>query len=535
MKEYKINILKKILITTLSIVLVFSFSFNQWNTSKSYQVKANEYVPTVKDIATLIVGVLAAAGIKVTNDLNDINVTALVNNLNSNAKSVIDSFDYVNKMYGGYVAYQYDQLQILTHGLITELNAWQFNSGTPTYYSENFGAGTVNIDSYLSHMNDTGWTEFKAGTYNANYIINGNLVQLGKLYWNSPTDYEVYGNYYTGMTYLFALPYIDSDGLFKTRIITDATNKSNYSQFTNRKYMWQSGIYDWFTVSGLPTTNAIGFELDAGGLTLPAPLGGWDNSQAGDIDVSDFGKEIDLGTGLPLVVLGGLTIEGLQDLKNKGPQDVYLGDDAITPFDKPIDTTPGSGVGTIDGTVDFPNTDSVPETNAGLAGWLGGALGALTGGLLGALNGILGWIKGIWEWLKQMAGSLSSILSLLLTLPMILYNAITGALSDLFTWDLDATKLKIDELRQLMFLRIPCVNETLEAWHKIISVNGHNLTSSFTIFGHTYSWSSGSLLQAFSQFASLIQQAFRYVFWFIFLKGMRRRITAFLSAMSVER
>jgi hypothetical protein len=68
-----------------------------------------------------------------------------------------------------------------------------------------------------------------------------------------------------------------------------------------------------------------------------------------------------------------------------------------------------------------------------------------------------------------------------------------------------------------------------------MAVNGSNLISSFTFFGETFSISSGTLLQAFTGFGNMIKQAFRFVFWFIFLKGMRRRVTSFLGLVSAER
>lgn len=532
------DIIKKILIISSAFVLVLSFSFSHWNTSKRYQVQASEFSMTLQ-VANAIAVFLAGLGIKMTSDLSFDNFQAIYNGLPEESRGILSSPTLGNNIVEGMWALTVDQVQTLAKAFITTMgldtmptntNSYTIDGLTVPYDVISLNNFTAVSTTALTNLNFTSQSNVKR------YVINYEVDFLSiTCVASNMCDYYAYDRTFTDFSYLYSVPYRNADGNVYTLIITDAINYP--SKFIHSTKATIDGWLHWF--ASYNATWAMGFATGANmvstGLTLPAPFGGWRDSDAGDIDVSDWSKQLENNAGLPLVVLGGLTATGLEDLKNMGPNDVLLDDGIKTPFDTPKVVVPDTGAGTIDGTVDFPNTDSIPETNSGLAGWIGGALGALTGGLFGALNGILGWIKGIWEWLKQMAGSLSSILSLLLTLPMILYEAITGALSNLFTWDLDLTRQKFEGLRTAMMFRIPCMNETIQAWYDIIATNGHNLTSSFTFFGETFSWNSGQLLQAFAGFAASIKQAFRFVFWFVFLKGMRRRVTAFLGSMSVER
>jgi len=108
-------------------------------------------------------------------------------------------------------------------------------------------------------------------------------------------------------------------------------------------------------------------------------------------------------------------------------------------------------------------------------------------------------------------------------------------LADYFVVDLALTQSKLNLLIAKITARIPCVNETFQAWADIMAVQAHDLVSEVTVLGNTFTINTGEILQAFSGFGNWIKQAFRFVFWFIFLKGMRRRVTSFLGLVSTER
>ena len=115
------------------------------------------------------------------------------------------------------------------------------------------------------------------------------------------------------------------------------------------------------------------------------------------------------------------------------------------------------------------------------------------------------------------------------------YNTKEADLADYFVIDLDITKNKLNLLFANITARIPCVNETFAAWQNIMAVQAHDLVSQVTVLGQTFTINTGQILQAFTGFGTLIKTAFRFVFWFIFLKGMRRRVTSFLGLVSTER
>jgi len=115
------------------------------------------------------------------------------------------------------------------------------------------------------------------------------------------------------------------------------------------------------------------------------------------------------------------------------------------------------------------------------------------------------------------------------------YNTKEADIADYFVIDLDITKNKFNLLIANITARIPCVNETFAAWQNIMAVQAHDLVSQVTVLGQTFTINTGQILQAFTGFGDLIKTAFRFVFWFIFLKGMRRRVTSFLGLVSTER
>lgn len=570
----KIKLINKILVSFLSLLLVFSSVTSYQFQQKETQVHAvGEH--TVTDLrAYLFALILAAYGITITTADNiSTQLDNVYNNLNSNAKYIVDHIDWSAQYKDGYIALASSTYALLSRGILEAVNAFNMTPNTQYYWSpENF----LSNDSYWSFGTPYTVTNNPSGFLSGSVINQytfGSIsslmpgVSIVDLKSNIQTK-KMFNITFQNFTYFKTMfvfvplstfrstSYSDSyvgtilptDNVLALKVFTDATNASTvtYNGYINASTYSATTYPERYLPYSL--TNSLGTQLDSlglymlmSGLSLP--------DDPNDLQVPEnWTKELDLPNLGKSLLIGSFIGSGAQlILNNLIPPNVPVPPTTPTPFNPPsvdpdpivIDPTP------------IPDP-SVPVTDLpSLWGAITGATAAFLQNLFSGLQPIIDLLQGIKTFLQTMVqpvvdaivqlgldlitGLTTAFQTMLQTLLEAMIVPFIQAFAQLWTWDITTTQLKIEELRQLMFLRIPCVNETLEAWYKIIAVNGHNLTSSFTIFGHTYTWSSGSLLQAFSQFASLIQQAFRFVFWFIFLKGMRRRITAFLSAMSVER
>jgi hypothetical protein len=538
------DIFKKILISLTAFILVLSFSFTHLNTSKRFEVNATEYTPTNLDKAKLMAGIMAGLGIKFVQDLSDSTVTAVYNGLNAGAKAVVDGFDYQNQIIGDYLAIGYNEAQTLIKSLYDTFGALTAGS---TGYLGNDGVYNFHKETY------TNPTSFGINTYgvlgSTAYIASVNqnvLYQKQTMSMDSSKRIYNYVEVYPAATCSFETEI----GWFLSSLFIDSPStdgkhrlgvrlKSNCNVYAGGQFRSGEGIVlkarnslgnilDVVMPAGLVATQV---SVDAGGLTLAPPPGGdWNDDD--DVDIPAIWTKVvnwadNLSTPAKIVIggIGGTTLSELALSLINNP--VLLPPATVTPFDPVVPVEP----------VDpFPN----PADPTNIGSWLLDGLKAL--GLTMAtafglhLDPVGSAISGIQTFLDSIVENMVAGFQVMLeALIQPLVSAFSEMIQGLFTLDLPATKLKIEGIRSAIFARIPCVQETLNAWYQIMAVNGSNLISSFTFFGETFSISSGTLLQAFQGFGSMIKQAFRFVFWFIFLKGMRRRVTSFLGLVSAER
>lgn len=531
------EILKKIFINLLAIILVLNFSFTYINSSKQYQVQATEYTPTNLDKAKLIAGIMAGLGIKFVQDLSDSTVTAVYNGLNAGAKAVVDGFDYQNQIIGDYLAIGYNEAQTLIKSLYDTFGALTAGS---TGYLASDGVYNFHKETYLNP------TSFGISTYgvlgSTAYIASVNQHVLYQkqtmLMHNGNRIYNFIEvapaatcSFETEIGWFLSSLFIDSprsDGQYRLGVRL----KTNCNVFAGGQFRAGNGIIliarnsmgnviDIAMPAGLIATQ---ISVDAGGLTLDPPTGGW--NEPGDIDLEGWTKGLTIPDVGDVVILGGLAAGTLAGLS---PEAVLVPSGSQTPFDPIEDPDPGN---------EDPYNPPPAENAGWFAAWTAAALGA--GSALFGYDPVRDAFAAIQNAIQSIVqplidGLTASFQTMLQALMQPFISAFSVMIQGLFALDIPATQLKIEGIRSAIFARIPCVEETLNAWYQIMAVNGSNLISSFTIFGETFSISSGTLLQAFQGFGSMIKQAFRFVFWFIFLKGMRRRVTSFLGLVSAER
>lgn len=322
------------------------------------------------------------------------------------AQNVLDQ--YRNSV--NYLPYNYGALTSIYSGS-NQLGAWQSNYRTFTFTDNN------NLTRTYYEMDVT--------LYSNNQSISGSFVrsEVGLSIPIGNNQYTAKINYFLTLVMGSALtpaiqggPYLVFDA--ECSVISGSYNclDNNGKNINDTYYIPQYGL-NTFTAS-----SDLAF-LTTGGLTLPAPAGGWDTDDAGDIDVpNDYTKRILEGLGLGGLVLGGLNGQTLEDLKNKGPNDVVVDQETPTPFDN---------IGENDTSIDIPDATDIPETNAGLGAWLGGALGALGGALTGAL-GALGNL--LMTGINSILAFLSSILTAILGLAAAIGAVIASIFAPLFEW-----------------------------------------------------------------------------------------------------
>lgn len=444
------NVFRKITISLLALSIVFT-------SVVSYKFQSNDYIQAeALDLAELrnkamqlLAVIVASVGLKITNDVDLNSMESLYQQLSPSAKTVIDNFDYTNKYSNGYYGLHVGQYQEIAHSLIDTLSLWTVEAGT-TLFATLEGISripSVNLNPYLTNTG-TAYSMDKyrifglsptyyiypnlTYTVPTNFIYNQRFIVNNATYINSsfsvvPLRYistTTQIEYSTGNTIslddLVVSIRIDTNGT-----VTDKSKIDNYYYFPIMTGAGYSSVWNYLSLkSFVPSIVYQGLQmLYDGTLTLPAPPGGWADSEPGDIDVpSSLQRALDF-FGLPLVVLGGLTLQDLEDLKNKGPNDVTVGD-------LPEEVVDDFARDTTDTTVDIPDSGTITDTT-GLAGWLGGALGALGGALTGALGALGNALTGL---LNGILGVLNSILTAILGLATAIGAVIASIFAPLFEW-----------------------------------------------------------------------------------------------------
>jgi hypothetical protein len=446
------NVIKKITISLLVLSITFSSVVTyEFRSQNVIQANAMDLAELRNKAMQLLAVVVASVGLKITSDIDLNSMESLYQQLTPGAKSVIDNFDYNNKYSNGYYGLHVDQYQEVAHSIIDSLKLWTVTTAT-TFFN---GLDGLNINPVYD-FNDSRiyQKELFAAYYGFEkrmafpYIPTNRYISLFDYTYATPFDFTGYINtpWITGATYvksefsIVPLSYVSDsirDGIgldefvIAIKVSHNGTVTNTYKTidgFTYSPLGYRTVIWNPIWVKA--ETLIPGFIDEAfrlyfdGTLTLPAPAGGWDDSQAGDIDVpGPWQRALDF-LGLPLVVLGNLTAQELEDLKNKGPNDVTLGDlpdQVVDDFAKDTST---------DTTVDIPDSGTITDTT-GLAGWLGGALGALGGALTGALGALGTALSGL---LSGILGVLNSILTAILGLAAAIGAVIASIFAPLFEW-----------------------------------------------------------------------------------------------------
>ena len=538
------KILYKIIISLSAFILVLSFSFGHLNTSKRFEVHASEYSIT-QQVAAVIAVLLAAAGIQIVNEPTLDQMQTIYNGLSVEAQGVLSSPTLGNNIVEGMIALPYAQAQTAIHSLVNTFQAWEWS-------------GTKSSNDYIATDLSNLLTEATIIYSDSNYIKKRSYFNMNGIDFdfqsmsiiNSSTEMNTisipgYSQMlgYRGTYDIKAIP-IFALGSLAYPSWTDHADTLFLAQtfscvrYTTHQYgnpcLTGNGIDYNDLVIGYPGTYSIedltvstamlGLLMNNTGLTLPAPTNGWDNSEPGDIDLEGWTKGLTIPDVGDVVVLGGLAAGTLAGLS---PEAVLVPSGSQTPFD-PSTEEPDPGD-------EEPYTP--PNNNGSVFFDVVKALAATFGlSMLLEADPVGNVINAAQTFLDNVVQTFTQAFSTMLkALIQPVVSAFSVMIQGLFTLDIPATQLKIEGIRSAIFARIPCVEETLNAWYDIMAVNGSNLISSFTFFGETFSISSGTLLQAFQGFGSMIKQAFRFVFWFIFLKGMRRRVTSFLGLVSAER
>lgn len=438
------NLIKKISLSLLTLLLVFTSVSSYEFTKPEAQVQAEEFsLETMR--SKLIAIIMAAIGITITSDVTQQDLNNVYNNLSTTAKYVLNNFDYQNRFYANYYALTLAELKEVVSSLANTFKADSLTNVPVKYYSNGiYYSPLLNFSTFFSTRTPVTTTN-RYDSYTDDYIFNiygkNPTIKTEHYKISIPTNVGLYGltfnnlksfvsnftyaplskftssvksDYFTGQTINL------SDLVLAIYAVHDATNIAN--PFYALPRSGSNSLYIKYDTLAQYDTSELGMlvSLYGSSLTLPAPLGGWDNSQAGDIDVpNDWTKRITNAAGLPLVVLGGLTINELLNLKNKGPQDVLVGGDLPANVE---DTLTGTGSTTIPDTgVDVLNP-TFPDINIGealadLAGWLGGALGELSGAIAGtianAANALIGLGNSIWKSIKDILAILGGLVGAL--------------------------------------------------------------------------------------------------------------------------
>ena len=462
------NIFKKITISLLAFTLVFS-SVNTYTFINHDYIEVNASMTTElrnKAMALLAV-ILASVGVKITSDVDVVNLEKIYNNLTPTAKTVIDEFDYQNKSYQGYYGLHVGQYAEVAHSLINTMKLWTMGIGAKIVLDNNGELKSDFKDFVGSSVIFTGLgqgvKEYDINGYSysiidtSSYSFPMSYLELDQLQVKNQLLNFTYLNAYISAVSFSNLSYKISDTEFNTGKTLTANDIvlsfvyetdgiiNNVPKRGNKYYFPLLSNYAT-SYRNVTLNSAIAglFTMAYDGMTLPAPPGGWVDSEPGDIDVpSNWRKALDY-LGLPLVVLGGLNAQQLEDLKNTGPNDVTLGDipeevEEVLTRDLDVDT----GVDVIDPT--FPSID-IGDLMTDMAGWLAGALGALSGAIAGTLGNVgnaIGSILGsIWSTIKDI---LTAILGLAASIAL----AIAAVFAPLFDW-LSEISLNWDWLKNIL-------------------------------------------------------------------------------------
>lgn len=421
------KIIKKITIIICTFILAFSsVTSYKYYSGDVLNVNAG-FVDIRHKTMEVIAVVLALLGVGIS-EIQDSTVDYIYNNLEDNTKAIVNNV--AATVTEGYALIQETDFKELALELIKDYNLATMQLGTSVaigMYGDNildsfkqnyfypYNNGTVE-KIYKSGITEVArWTAiYRTFTYESN-TINDMIYTL------TSYDKDYNGSFYR--TSGISIPVGDASFQLKIESILGLAMGSELTPtLTGGPYLVYkhtcsvlSGVHDCKNGNG---TNINGLMklangdnvfnvslglalLTTGGLTLPAPLGGWDTDDANDIDVpNDYTKRILEGLGLGGLVLGGLNGRTLEDLENKGPNDVIVDQETPTPFDN---------VGENDTTIDIPDSGTITDTT-GLAGWLGGALGALGGALTGALKALQDLIKSL---ANATMGQINAILALL--------------------------------------------------------------------------------------------------------------------------